>query len=159
VLCFSAEGCSPQWRKKFVRKRKSAQAAQPVLAFQTEAEATYPPAIRYQEHFALWKAWHSGLLDSYGEIRKRDLRYLKGAVGELQSMAQLLNGPPADRIQKVLAELNKVQRSWATAPEPWNPPPSFRGRLERVKREVDRELHYSKVKDWIPSGTSGSTKR
>ncbi len=152
-------GCSPQWRKKFVRKHKQAKPPEAILVLQTDAEATYPPAIRYQEHFALWKAWHSGLLDTYGEIRKRDVRYLNGTIGELKAMAELLTGPPAERVQKILIELNSVQRGWATAPEPWNPPPSFRVRLERLERQIDRELHYSKVEEWVPPGTSESSKR
>jgi hypothetical protein len=42
----------------------------------------FPPSVRYQEHFAYWKSWHSELLASLGQIKKRDERYLSGAIEE-----------------------------------------------------------------------------
>ena len=141
-------GCSPEWKRKFVRKRKqSVQAAQPILVLQSDSQAAFPPAVRYQEHFAYWKSWHSELLGSLGQIRKRDLRYLSGTVGELRSLAELLKGERADRLREILSELNSLGESWSRTPEPWHPPSAVRTRLEQIRREIDRDFHFSKVKD------------
>jgi len=158
LLVVDATGCSPQWRRKFVRKRKDAPAAsQPILEFQSNEQATYPPAVRYQEHFAYWKSWHSELLKTLGEIHKRDLRYLAGTMGELRAMAQLLSGPSANRLEAILVELSGLEEKWRGSGESYQPTSAVRTRLEQLSREIDRDFQYSKVKAWIPLGTSPSS--
>ena len=98
ICCLLAAGCSREWRQKFMRKKKNISAPQAVLVLQSNVQATHPPEVRYQEHFAYWKSWHSDLIDSLGQIRKRDLVYLNGCIGELRSLAQLLSGPPLSLI-------------------------------------------------------------
>ena len=142
-------GCGPTWRDKFIRKdKRGAKTDQPVLTLESDEKALFPPAIRYQQHFAYWKSWHSELLDSLGQTRKRDIRYLAGAIGELRGMAEVLSGPPSDRLRALLEELNNFQAEWERNPAV-SIPVQTRIRLEWLQREIDRKLHYSKVKTWI----------
>ncbi|MBI3332800.1 MAG: hypothetical protein HYZ93_01765 [Candidatus Omnitrophica bacterium] len=153
-LALVTAGCGPQWKKKFVRKRKNVEGPQAVLVLEPDVRATHPPAVRYQEHFAYWKSWHSELLNSYGENRKRDLRHLVGMISELRAMAEVASGPPAEHLRRILVELGDLEDSWERSQGGWPPSANIRVRLERLEREIDKELHYSKVKKWI--GTPGA---
>ncbi|MBI3616383.1 MAG: hypothetical protein HY211_07705 [Candidatus Omnitrophica bacterium] len=153
LICTLLAGCSPQWRGKFTRKKKGVSGPQPILTLQSNVQATHPPAIRYQEHFAYWKSWHSELLGSLGEIRKRDMTYLNGSIGELRSLAQLLSGPPSEKLKGILVELNDLQEQWEGRSQAWSVSSSERTRLEQLERQINRDFYYSKVKEWIPSGT------
>ena len=132
LLILPMMGCSPAWKRKFIRKSKDAVLPQPILVLQSNVEATYPPDVRYQAHFAYWKSWHGELLDSLGQIRKRDSRYLAGVISELRSMEKILTGPPAQRLTKILEELSQIQERWQQAPEPWAPSSAQRVRLEQL---------------------------
>ena len=144
-LCLLAEGCSPQWRRKFIRKRKNVEPPQAVLVLQTDLKALHPPHDRYREHFALWKTWHTELLDSYGQIRKRDIMYLSGVIGELRALQQLLQDKPSGSMREILVELNDLQARWAAAPNPWGPSAATRSRLEQLLRRINRDFQYSNV--------------
>ena len=148
----------PEWKRKFTRPRKKIQVSQPILVLESDEKAMFPPETRYRQHYAFWKSWHSDLLDSYGQLRKRDVRYLSGSIGELRAMAELLQGPPAERMKEVLTRLTEIEDTWRKRPEPWNPPATTRTELDKIRREVEKKLQYGKVKKWIVSGTSGSAK-
>lgn len=143
-------GCSPEWRKKFVRKsKKEKEAPQAVLVLEPDYKSVHPPADRYREHFAFWKTWHAELLISLGQIQKRDVRYLNGVIGELRSMQALLQGPPAGRLREILVELTHLQQEWENAPAGWHVPHAHRTRLEKLQREVNNHFSYNDVKDSI----------
>lgn len=145
-------GCSPKWRAKFIRKKKGAAAvSQPILVLQPDYKALLPAADRYREHFAYWKSWHTGLLDSLGQIRKRDIAQLNGVIGELQAMQALLAGPPADRLLEVLADLRELQDQLGAAPVTWQIPSATRSRLEQLYREIGKQYYYARVKDALVS--------
>lgn len=151
-VVFSAAGCSPTWKRKFVRARvKKSSAPQPIFSLLPEQEAAGPPAIRYQERFAYWKSWHSELLNSIGEIRKRDIRYLDGAIGELGSMTGLLReGPEKQRLNEIITELAQLRDTWNKRDGYWMPLSKERTRLQQLGREIDKKFHYSKVKQSVP---------
>lgn len=157
ICCLLVAGCSQEWRRKFIRKRKNVSAPQAVLVLQSDVQATHPPEVRYQEHFAYWKSWHSDLIGSLGQIRKRDLAYLNGCVGELRSLAQLLSGPPSERLRKILEELSGMQQRWEAQPSTGYATSTVRSRLEQLQREISREFYYSKVKKWIPNVPNGKS--
>lgn len=143
-------GCSPAWRKKFIRKRaKQAVEPQAILVLQPDPRAIFPPNIRYQEHYAFWKSWHSELLLSLGQIHKRDLRYMDGVIGELRAMQSVLSGEPANRLRQILVELSALQDEWERSPDTWQMPASHRTRLEKLQREIEKDFHYSDVKESI----------
>lgn len=156
VLCFLTAGCGHH--VKLIRKKKNVTPPSPIMVLQSETQATHPPEIRYQEHFAYWKSWHSDLLDSWGQVRKRDLKYLEGTIGELRSMSELLSGPAAEQLKGILVELNHLEETWGAGPESWHPCTTARSRLEQLKREIDRDLHYSRVKEWIVPGNRSSNR-
>lgn len=157
IGCFLVSGCSREWRQKFMRKRKNVSAPQAVLVLQSDVQATHPPEVRYQEHFAYWKSWHSELISSFGQIRKRDMAYLNGCIGELRSLAQLLSGPPSEHLRKILEEMGDMQEKWEAQPSTGYATSSARTRLEQMEREINRDFYYSKVKKWIPAAPSGKS--
>lgn len=149
LLCLLADGCGPQWKRKFIRKRKVLNPPQPIFVLQSETQAIYPPDVRYREHFAYWKSWHSDLLASLGENRKRDFTTLTGTLGELRSMRELLTGASADGLSEILEELGRIQELWSKESGAWSVSPTLRTRLSRLQREVDKKFHYSKIKQQL----------
>ncbi len=148
LLSISLTGCSRAWKTKFIRKRKKETGPPPaILVLQPDYKAIYPPAVRYREHYAFWKSWHSELLISLGQIHKRDVSYLNGVIGELRSMQALLSGPSAQRMHDILVELSDMQDQWERAPATWQMPASDRTRLERFQREISKKFNYSDVKE------------
>ncbi len=150
AVLLSSAGCGRNIQ--LIRKRKSHKVPQPILVLQPNDQATYAAAVRYQEHYAYWKSWHSELLGSYGQMRKRDLRNLNGVISELSSMEDVLTGPPADHLRGILQEISAMEAKCRQKPETWTPPTAMRGRLEQLMREIDRSFYYKKVKAWIPQG-------
>lgn len=145
--CLVSAGCSPKWRAKFIRKRKTAApVASPILVLQPDYKATLPAPDRYREHYAYWKSWHSGLLDSYGQLRKRDRVNLQGVLGEAEAMQALLTGEPSEHLRRLLLDLREIQDQWDRMPDSWQPPMSTRARLEQLFREINKNFHYAKVK-------------
>ena len=150
LLSQGTSGCSPEWKRKFIRKKKDVKEVQPILVLHSGSEALFPPAARYQERYAYWKSWHIDLLTSLGQIKKRDLRNLSGVIGELRSMQALLDGPPSQRLQQILVELQDLEQSWDRMPSAtWHTSSVARSRLEQLQREISKELYYSRVKDHI----------
>ena len=150
VVSLLLSGCSHEWRKKFVRKRKKEAAApQAILALQPDAKAVFPADVRYRQHYAFWKSWHEELLGSLGTVHKRDVRYMDGVVSELRSMQALLSGRTAERLKEILVELSNLRDQWENAPATAPMPVSHRSRLEKLQREINKKFHYSEVKDSI----------
>lgn len=148
IFLLGAAGCSPKWRAKFIRKStKSKATAQPILVLQPDQKAVLPPADRYREHYAYWKSWHGDLLDSLGQLRKRDLVQINGAIGELQAMQSVLTGPPSEGLRKILLEMRNLQAQWAAAPVTWQIPSATRTRLQQLYREIDKNYPYARVKN------------
>jgi len=147
VVCFLLSGCDSSWRAKFIRKRKKdAGPPQAILVLQPDYKAVYPAADRYREHYAFWKSWHGELLISLGQIRKRDLTYLNGVIGELRSMQALLSGQPSQRMHDILLRLSDMQDQWERSPATWQIPASHRTELEKLQREIDNKFNYADVK-------------
>ena len=137
IAAVSLSGCSPEWRKKFVRKRKKEVAGpQAILVLQPDQKAVFPADVRYRQHYAFWKSWHGELLGSLGQIHKRDIRTMDGVISELRAMQTLLSGRPAERLREILVELSNLQDDWERAAPTSPMPVSHRGRLEKPRREA-----------------------
>lgn len=144
----SAGGCSPEWKKKFTRKGRKPREVQAILVLQPDYKAVHPAADRYREHFAFWKSWHGELLTSFGQIKKRDLAYLNGSIGELRSMQVLLTGQPAQRLKEIVSGLDEMEQRWSASPTSTHPA-SDRTLLESFQREVNKTFHYSNIKQTV----------
>ena len=166
AVALSAAGCSPAWKKKFIRKKKTPQGYnQPIFVLQTGTAALLPPPVLYKERYAYWKYWHRDLLATLGRTKKRDVRYLGGVIGELRAMSDILQESSADdRLIGIISELNKMHRQWRASLDSYRSSSIVRQKLERLQRELDRDYHFSKVKEWIPDswprteGSSGGKK-
>ena len=142
-------GCGPRWKEKFVRRHKETAPPQPVLVLEPDARSLMPAADRYREHFAYWKSWHTGLIDTLGQLRKRDLSQLNGVIGELRAMSALLTGKKQARLVQILNELGTLRDQWDAALVSGQMTISTRTRLEKLFREIARDFEYADVKDSI----------
>ena len=152
LLSFSlaVSGCSEEWRKKFIRKNRRAVISQPILMLVPDRLAVLPATQRYREDFAFWKSWHLDLLDSYGKNQKHDTAYLSGMIGQLRAMQEMLTGKPSERMREILIELTGMEKRWNQTRGVWSPTTQDRTRLERLYREINRDFHYSHIKETIP---------
>jgi len=150
AACFLVSGCSPAWRKKFIRRHSKETGPPPaILVLQPDPRAVFPADIRYREHYAFWKSWHSELLLSLGQIHKRDIRYMDGVIGELRAMHAVLSGRSADRLREILIELSDLQDQWERSPDTWQMPAAHRTRLEKIQREISKDFQYGDVKEAV----------
>lgn len=150
LVCIMLVGSSGCGRKiQLIRKNKRINPPQPIMVLEPNDQALYQPALRYQEHFAYWKSWHSDLLGSFGQMHRRDLSNLSGVISELRAMEYILTGPPADHLRVVLQEVSAMEEKWRQEPDTWTPPPAMRSRLEQLMREIDKGFYYKKVKPWL----------
>lgn len=151
LLIFSVSavsGCGSEWKKKFVRKRKNAKVTQPILTLQPDYKAVMPAKDRYREHFAFWQSWHTELLNSFGQLKRRDLSHLNGAIGELSAMQAILTGEPSQRLKKIVEDLDAMKERWSAAPLASHPA-ADRSTLERFQREISKNFHYSNIKETV----------
>ena len=149
TLCLLAAGCSPQWKKKFIRKKKEVASPPAIMVLEPDAAAVRPPVERYHEHYAYWKSWHSELLGSYGQLLRRDLANLRGVIAELSTLQALLTGKPAEDLRPIVAELRQIEGQWAASVSSSIRPARDRTRLEQLQRVIGKRFHYSNVKDHL----------
>ncbi|PIQ81606.1 MAG: hypothetical protein COV76_07860 [Candidatus Omnitrophica bacterium CG11_big_fil_rev_8_21_14_0_20_64_10] len=151
VTLLGSGGCGPQWKRKFIRKKKDPKPPQAILVLQADHEMTHSARALYRERYAFWKSRHRDLTAGLGKSRKSDLANLKGAIGELTSMERfLLPSPKKERLGKILKRLNQIEADWAPKPAGWTPPSSHRIELEKFRREIAKDFAVSDVASFLP---------
>lgn len=146
-----ATGCETV-RRKFTRKRKKIEKVEPIFALEQVYRPEHPPEVRYQAHFAYWKAAHDDLLDNLDQAtQSRRMRAARQAVKELRAMQALLEGPPAEGLRYFVREMETIEHQVAN---PALGPPRLavmRSTIESLRRRIDKGYDYHKVKAHLKS--------
>jgi hypothetical protein len=62
-------------------------------------------------------------------------------------------------LEEILTELRRMEEGWALSPQTGYASSRVRSRLQQLEREINKNFHYSKIKDAIlkPSPTASTT--
>lgn len=146
VMMAGAAGCESM-KRKFTRKPGVQQGPEPIFALEQEYRPEFSPEVRYQAHFAYWKAAHGDLLEGLGQVtRARRLHAVREALKELRAMQALLEGPPVTGLGRLIDELAALEGPLAD-PTLDAPRLAFlHATVESLRRRIDRGYDYRKMK-------------
>ncbi len=146
AMVVGVAGCESM-KRKFTRKPRVQQGPEPIFALEREYRPEFSPEVRYQAHFAYWKAAHGDLLEGLGQVtRARRMHAVREALKELRAMQALLEGPPVTGLGRLIDELAALEG-------PLDDPTLDASRLaflhatvESLRRRIDRGYAYHKMK-------------
>ena len=146
VVVGGTAGCG-SLKRKFVRKSKGPQGPEPIFALEKEYRPEFSPEVRYQAHFAYWKAAHSDLLEGLGQVTHARLAHAsQEAIKELRAMQALLEGPPVSGLGTLIDQMTTVQ---AQLDDPARDLARLRTTVESLRRRIDRDYAYHKMKPYL----------
>lgn len=153
AMLISATGCETM-RKKFTRKPKNVKPPEPIFTLDQEYRPEFPPEIRYQAHFAYWKAAHDDLIEGLTTgTRARRERAVHNAIKELKIMQALVQGPQAEEMGRTIEELELLKQRLQ---DPVLDAPRLsvlRGSIEALRRHIDKRYDYRHMKANLKSET------
>lgn len=147
IFISSTFGCDA-FRRKFTRKKKYKEIVEPVLIPEENAGIFYDNDTKYRNYFAYWRGWHDDLIQAMSGASKRRRRYsMAQALANLEQMADLLKGEKRKELLTYIQQMKKISQQIETSQ-------MFQERrviqqLSNIRLRINKELHYSKVKDWI----------
>ena len=150
AVAFGLAGCEVV-RRKFIRNNKP-KATEPIFALEQEYRPEFPPEVRYQAHFAYWKAAHEDLIEDLDRATVARRTYAAGqATKELQTMQALLDSPSREGLGKLLEELTGMQGRLANPLLSTGQIAILRNRLESLYRRIDKGYDYHRIKAHLKS--------
>jgi len=144
AIAVSLVGCSEEWRRKFVRKKKDV--AKKPRIYQTRKYTKEPTEALYTKHYNYTISWLSELADDLGQNSKKDARCIEEALGQMRDM-QLFFGPEkANELDKHIGRLKEVQDLVLRHDLGYANMDYARRSVEREERFLRSEFYYNKIK-------------
>jgi len=144
AFCFS--GCSTDWQRKFIRKK----AEKPKEAqFAVESFKSRPYEDLYKEHFNYWKNWHRQLIQDLGSNRKREIQDVREARRHLAGLDKYLVDEKAAEVPVLVERFDELTQPVIDAKLSAINRNLLGRRLEALKLEIERTLHYEKMQDYL----------
>ena len=142
-------GCASV-QKKFTRKKKEPARTASVLYFEEGPyQKKYSNEHYYKTHFTLWKSWQDDSISELNGNQKRLTRNIQEAYSHLSQMANYLVPEKRQELQPWVDSLGKIMRDFERGIVSESQKSMVRSEFERMRRIVDREFSYSKVKELI----------
>jgi hypothetical protein len=147
VVAVSLSGCSPEWRGKFIRKKKGV--AKKPRIYQTKRYKKEPTEALYAKHYNYAISWLSELADDIGQNNKKDVRCIEEALGQIKDLQIFLIPDKGNELDKHINRLKEIQdlilrRDLGHANLDY-----ARRSVEREERFLRSEFYYSKVKKYM----------
>ena len=147
VIAASLSGCSEEWRRKFVRKKKNV--AKKPRIYQNKKYVKEPTEALYAKHYNYTISWLSELADDIGQNSKKDARCIEEALGQMKDVQLFLVPEKARELDKHINRLKEVQdlilrRDLGHANIDY-----VRRTVEREERFLRSEFYYNKVKKYM----------
>ena len=144
AILVSLSGCSEEWRRKFVRKKKDV--AKKPRIYQTRKYTKEPTEALYAKHYNYAISWLSELADDLGQNNKKDARCIEEALGQIRDVRFFLVPEKAEELDKHINRLKEVQdlilrRDLGHANMDY-----ARRSVEREERFLRSEFYYNKIK-------------
>ena len=147
ALLINTAGCSEEWRKKFVRKKKDV--AKKPRIYQEKKYSKEPTRELYNKHYNYTIAWLSQLVSSLGENNKKDLRCIEEALGQVLDMQNCLVPEKAAELEKHINRIREVLGILKNADLGQGNKDYVQRTLEREERFIRSEFYYDKIKNFM----------
>ena len=145
AMTVSLAGCSEEWRKKFIRKKRGP--AKKPRIYQVKRYNKEPTEALYAKHYNYAITWLSELVDDLGKNNKKDTRCIEEALTQIKDLQLFLVPRKASQLDKHINKLKEVQdlilkRDLGHANIDY-----ARRSIEREERFLRSEFYYDKIKD------------
>ena len=144
-IVVSLAGCSEEWRRKFIRKKKDV--AKKPRIYQVKRYLKEPTESLYTKHYNYTITWLSELIDDLGKNNKKDVRCIEEALAQIKDLRLFLLPEKASRLDKHIARLREVQELILKRDLDHANMDYARRSLEREERFLRSEFYYNKIKN------------
>ncbi|MDP3730134.1 MAG: hypothetical protein Q8R14_01230 [Candidatus Omnitrophota bacterium] len=147
AILVSLAGCSEEWRRKFIRKKKDA--SKKPRIYQLKKYTKEPTESLYTKHYNYTISWLSELADDLGQNSKKDARCIEEALGQMRDLQIFLVPEKAKELDKHINRLKEIQdlilrRDLGHANMDY-----ARRTVEREERFLRSEFYYNKIKKYV----------
>jgi len=149
ALAFGLCGCAELGRK-FIRKKDPKK--EKVSFYSPEEYRPKPAPERYQEHFMLWRSWHSDMERMGESSHLRDMNSASEALRHLTAMRDLLEEERALKLDEQIRHIEKLKNRLKKSKKDITKDPHSRRLLERVGRVITNNFSYNRMREYIKSG-------
>jgi hypothetical protein len=154
IVCVALSACGCEsFTRKFTRKQKKQDKPQEsmVLAPEVYPDSQANKEDAYRQYFTYWSSWHDELLDSLADSSwsmRKLLDSIQEAYNNLAEMAKMLSEDKKIAAEGFLASMNVLKADIERdlyGNNVW----SIRKQAESLKRQINRDLQYRQVKDFL----------
>ena len=147
AITISLTGCSEEWRRKFIRKKKGP--AKKPRIYQVKRYNKEPTEALYSKHYNYAITWLSELVDDLGKNSKKDARCIEEALTQIKDLQVFLVPQKASQLDKHINRLKEIQDVILRRDLGHSNMDYARRSIEREERFLRREFYYDKIKDYM----------
>ena len=147
AILVSLAGCSDEWRRKFIRKKK--EVARKPRIWQSRKYLKEPTEALYTKHYNYAIAWLSELAERLGGNNKKDICCIEEALGQVENMQYCLVPDKAKELDKHISRLREVHDTLKKGDLSQANKDYVRSTIEREDRFLRSEFYYSKIKNYM----------
>lgn len=140
-------GCGTNWQQKFIR-RKPKEARPAKFEVKTVVPQRLYPEL-YKEHFIYWRNWHRQLLEDLEGNSKRRREDMRETRRHLVILEKYLMEAQARKVRPLVEQLDQLLEPVKSGRLSSSDYGILRRRLEALQLEIERTLHYQKMKKFL----------
>lgn len=149
-LLFSV-GCTGEWRRKFVRKKKYEKRPTPIFK-PKEYEAEFTPGQRYANHYAFWKNAVSEVIKILGQkqINNKKLKFHASyTLEEIKQLHKLLPDEKQRQFTPYVEKLSVLVEKLRNSSYVSGHKRTLIKKLKHHYNEVSKNFSYNKMKSHL----------
>lgn len=147
AMVVNLAGCSEEWRRKFIRKKKGA--AKKPRIYQVKKYKKEPTEQLYSKHYNYCISWLSELTRNLGQNTKKDARCIEEALGQIRDIQNMLVLQKAQELDKHIDRFKEAQDIILRQDLAQGNSDYVRRTVEREERFLRSEFYYSKIKKYM----------
>ena len=147
AILMNTAGCSEEWRKKFIRKKK--EVAKKPRIWQDKKYSNEPTQALYDKHYNYTVSWLSELSGGIGQNNKKDLMCAEEALAQIESMQYCLISDKAKELDKHINRLKEVRDTIKKGDLGDANKDYIRSTVDREERFIRSEFYYNKIKNFM----------
>lgn len=147
AILINTAGCSEEWRRKFVRKKKDV-AKKPRIWQEKKYSGEVTESI-YTKHYNYTITWLSELSDGIGQNNKKDVQCIEEALSQIYDMQNCLTSEKARQMDKHIKRLEEIRITLKRGDLDQANKDYVRSSVDREERYIRSELYYNKIKGFM----------